>query len=152
MKAEKFFSYVYNIINKYNAQEKIPRDYGLESPIYQAELHMIETIGDRQGITATELTKALSITKGAVSQTIAKLDARGLIMRKRVPGSSNTAQIFLTEKGNMVFNRHRQFHADLLQKIDSILSETSVETQEALEKICNVIENKLDNYQEEKNE
>ncbi len=48
-----------------------PIAYG-EVALYRAEVHILEVIEENEGITATEITEKLKITKGAVSQIIIK--------------------------------------------------------------------------------
>ncbi len=43
---------------------------------------MIEVIGSYEGITTTKLAAALGITKGAVSQTVSKLEKKAMINKQ----------------------------------------------------------------------
>ena len=71
-----FFEDVYRIINKYNQKAKLPKTYGTEDLLYMSEIHMIEIIGSEEEVTNGKLTKILGITKGAVSQTVTKLEEK----------------------------------------------------------------------------
>lgn len=142
-----FFEKVYRIINKFNAKTKRPRKY-LRGKItlYSSEVHMLEIIGANAGITTTQIADEMAITKGAVSQTTSKLLKKGLIQKQLVPDTPNTAMIFLTDKGQAVFNEHRSLHQQMILEIENILCGSSQETQQILSEILNVIDRNLDRY------
>lgn len=141
-----FLQKVYRIINKYNAITKKPRNYGLEAPLYSSEVHMLEVIGDNSGITTTQIAKEMAITKGAVSQTTARLLKKGLINKAPAANTSNTVMIFLTDQGKSAFYEHRKVHEQVMLKIEAILNSASQETHRDLEKILNLVDQSLNNY------
>lgn len=142
-----FFEKIYRIINKYNAKTKKPRQYGAHRILlYSSEVHMIEVIGIAGELTTTQIAGQMAITKGAVSQTTAKLLKKGLIQKNHIIDTSNTSLISLTEQGREVFKEHRKFHGEMLDKINSILYTSSDETKKKLDEILNIIDNELDNY------
>lgn len=142
-----FFEKIYRIINKYNTKTKKPRQYGLNKILlYSSEVHMIEVIGVASELTTTQIADEMAITKGAVSQTTAKLLKKGLIQKKPVIDTPNTSLISLTESGKEVFKEHRKLHEEMINKINSILHESSDETKKKLDEILNIIDNELDNY------
>lgn len=139
-----FFEKLYRIVNKYNAKTKKPRQYGRDPVIlYSSEVHMIEMIGAAAESTTTQIADAMAITKGAVSQTTAKLLRKGLIEKIPVVDSPNTALISLTERGQEVFEEHRKLHEQMIVEIDAILGTASEETSQKLNEILNVIDNAL---------
>lgn len=139
-----FFEKLYRIVNKYNAKTKKPRQYGRDQmTLYSSEVHMIEMIGAAAESTTTQIADAMAITKGAVSQTTAKLLRKGLIEKIPVVDSPNTALISLTERGQEVFEEHRKLHEQMIVEIDAILGTTSEETSQKLNEILNVIDNAL---------
>ena len=87
------FENTYRLINKYNQKGKTPKTYGTEDLLYVAEVHMIEIIGSYGQITTTQLAQVLSITKGAVSQTTAKLFGKGLIEKHN--SKERTNELFI---------------------------------------------------------
>ena len=133
----------YKIINKYNQKSKEVKKYGTEQYIYPAEIHMIEVIGSHEKITTTQLADVLCITKGAVSQTTAKLLQKGLII-KIESIKKNEMYISLSEEGKIAYKNHRTLHKDMLDKINGILSNLPKESKDALEKIFEVIDKSLD--------
>ena len=145
MEKADFFTSAYRIINKYNAASKRPRKYGKDGLIlYSAETHMVEVIGDAGKITTTQLADRMAITKGAVSQTTAKLLEKGLIQKE---SKANGFFLVLTEEGQAVFEEHRRFHGQMTERIDAVLNSMSPESREGLREILAVLDEMLDQYQ-----
>lgn len=134
----------YRLINKYNQKTKNPRQYGTEHLLYPAEVHIIEIIGNNGSITTTALAQSLGITKGAVSQTTAKLAGKGLIEKRGSLEKRTEVHISLTEAGKAVFAFHRQLHAGMLAEVDGVLKELTPESREAVNRILGVLEASLD--------
>ena len=145
MEIADFFTSAYRIIIKYNAASNRPRKYGKNGLIlYSEETHMVEVIGDTGKITTTQLADCMAITKGAVSQTTAKLLEKGLIRKE---SKANGFFLVLTEDGQAVFEEHRTFHRQMTERIDEILNAMSPESREGLREILAVLDEMLDQYQ-----
>ena len=65
------------LANKYNSLEKIPADYGVGKDLYHSERHLLDQIGDYPEKNITELAQFMGVTKGAISQTVKKLETKG---------------------------------------------------------------------------
>ena len=81
------------LANKYHSLEKIPVDYGVGKDLYHSERHLIEKIGDYPEKNITELAKFFGVTKGAISQTVKKLENKGIVTRYK--GEKNDKEVFL---------------------------------------------------------
>lgn len=101
------------------------REYGLNS----AWFDVLARVGAREGLTQGELAASLLVTKGNISQLIAKLEAEGLVER-RAEGRSQ--HLFLTAKG-------RQIRSQAVPQQEAFLESTmhalSPEEQEQLLKL-----------------
>ncbi len=100
------------LANKYHALEKIPVDYGVGKDLYHSERHMIDQIGDHPEKNITELAQFLGVTKGAISQTVKKLEDKGLV--KRYKGLENEKEVFLelSEIGKTVYEKHKKINQE----------------------------------------
>jgi DNA-binding MarR family transcriptional regulator len=111
-----------SVVNKFRAFEKFPHHYGTGELLYPSELVTIETLGTNPGINVTELAKKHGITKGAVSQTIKKLEKKDLVKRTKSPTNSKEVLLSLTVKGEMAYHQHQLFHlkfaSDFFEEID----------------------------------
>lgn len=123
--------------NKLIEVEKIPTDYGSGEQLYRAEIHTIAYIGNHPDINVTNLAKIMGVTKGAISQSIKKLEKKKLV--ERYHNSTNNKEILLrlTKKGEIDFHGHEAYHA----KQDSELLETLEElTPTQIEFVENLLE------------
>lgn len=88
-------------------------DFGTGVPLYRTEIHTIRAIGENPRINVTKLAEHMGVTKGAVSQTIAKLARKGLVRRTRAPDNAREVLLELTDLGWTGFSSHEQFHMDM---------------------------------------
>ena len=95
------------LANKYKAMEKIPVDYGVGNDLYHSERHLIDQIGNYPDMNITELAKFIGVTKGAISQTVKKLEKKGVVLRYK--GRENDKEVFLdlTTTGKEIYKKHK---------------------------------------------
>lgn len=94
--------------------ENRPWHFGTSETLYRSEMFLLELIGEREGLSVTEAADQLGITKGAVSQTLKKLDAKGLVEKQTDPDNSLRACLYMTNKGKSAYYAHKHWH----EKID----------------------------------
>lgn len=75
------------------------RDYGLGETCTPVEAHLLEKIYLNQGITISELAKSINRSRSAVSQIVAKLENRGLVIKVAQKNHAKKLSLFVTEKG-----------------------------------------------------
>jgi DNA-binding MarR family transcriptional regulator len=97
------------LIMKYDLIEKIPFEFGCER-IPRAQLHMIEAIGKGYGATVTALADYFMITKGAVSQVVSKLCAKGFVAKSKGTSGGKEKPLRLTNKGRKAFDIHESYN------------------------------------------
>lgn len=93
--------------------DKLPRKFGTEQELSHSEIHFVEIIGDNPDSSVTEIASRLEITKGAVSQTLKKLEQKGLSQKSQDPENLSRAMVSLTAKGNMAYWAHKHWHETL---------------------------------------
>ena len=86
-----------------------PRDYGSGELLNSVEAHVLNHIYDHPGITVTELAKAWNRTKGAISQTVSRLEAKQHITRIKENGDAKTIHLYCTEKGSLFTQAHKEY-------------------------------------------
>lgn len=104
--AEKFS----RVVKLWHDLEKKPQKFGTDEELYGSEIHLIETIGENNHFSVTDIAKQLGVTKGAVSQTLKKLETKGLAEKYSDPQNSSRAIVELTSKGKMAFYAHEHWH------------------------------------------
>ena len=90
--------------------EKKAHDFGIGEKLYNSEVHMIEVIGENKNLSVTDIAGFFGITKGAVSQTLKKLEKKDLIIKNRAPENASKYILGLTTKGKSVFYEHLHWH------------------------------------------
>lgn len=138
------FENTYRFVNKYNQKTQKPKHYGTDDLLYAAEVHMIDTIGTHDEITTTSLAQLLGITKGAVSQTTAKLLDKGLIEKQTSPEKKTAICIRLSEKGQLVFDYHHNMHRNAQEKVQKLIDTLSPESLAAVQGIIDALDEMLD--------
>lgn len=98
------------IVRRTAELENQPWHFGTSETLYRSEMFLLELIGDREGLSVTDSAGHLGITKGAVSQTLKKLDAKGLVEKRPDQESSLKVRLFLTNKGKAAFFAHKHWH------------------------------------------
>lgn len=118
-KVHNFTETFLRIINKFKELEKIPIDHGTGDLLYASEINTLELIGNFPGISITELAQKRGVTKGAVSQIIAKLVKKQLVTKNPGQDNDKVVALGLTEAGEIAFENHEKFH----KKYDSPMIE-----------------------------
>lgn len=99
------------VVQKKHRQDNAPHRFGTDELMFQAEMYLLEVIGENRGLSVTELATLLGITKGAVSQTLKKLTAKGLAKKLVDPRNNARVTLELTASGQRAFLAHQRWHA-----------------------------------------
>ena len=90
--------------------DKAPKNFGSNRPLSHSEIHLIEIIGDNQGLSVTDIGKHIGITKGAVSQSLKRLEAKGFSAKHPDPENLSRSIVMLTPQGNSAYLAHKHWH------------------------------------------
>jgi DNA-binding MarR family transcriptional regulator len=99
-----------NLIKLSEKLEKIPRKFGTDGNLSSTEIHTIELVGENEGLSVTDIAKLQGVTKGAVSQTLKRLEYKGLTVKEEDPANNSRSIIGLTNKGKTAFYAHKHWH------------------------------------------
>ncbi|MDR1510420.1 MAG: MarR family transcriptional regulator [Synergistaceae bacterium] len=110
---------LYKMLGLLSGEMKTARDYGTGFKIYHAEVHLLETIFNHEGVNLGKLSKILGMTNGAVSQTAQKLLDKALAETYQIPNNKKEVHFRLTDLGLKALDGHREHHA----KIDAAFSD-----------------------------
>ena len=89
------------------------RDYGTGDLLTHAEVHALAEVGAEPGVTVLALSARTCRTKGAMSQLLAKLEAKGLLERR---AAGKNVSLFLTQHGLAVTRAHAAYDLRELEK------------------------------------
>lgn len=104
----KMMEVIYEVARKVNAYANIPRKYGVEEELYMVEVHTINVIGEKKHTNVSQIAKATFKTKGAVSQMIDKLIKKDIVVKYKNPEDNREVILELTEKGQKIYEYHKQ--------------------------------------------
>lgn len=134
------------LTKKVNKLESRPYDFGMGEMLYPSEIHAIEEIGKKSGETVTELCRILGVTKGAVSQSIRKLEIKGYIKKEYSTRSAKEKLLSLTEKGNFAYNAHASFHHMMDSSFVEQLTGIDPRHLELMKRLLGKVEAHVDRY------
>ncbi|KAB1438826.1 MarR family transcriptional regulator [Pseudodesulfovibrio senegalensis] len=109
MRAE--FSLLGKLLDKYTRIEKQPQDFGVGFTIHPTEIHTVATLWAAGEMSISELAKDAAVTRGAMSQMIAKLEKKGLVYKRTAPDNQSKTLVGPTELGKQAQEGHARFHA-----------------------------------------
>lgn len=107
--------------------ERHPHTYGDAGPLTPSEIHTIDAIGYDGEILMSELASRLGVTKGAVTQIYARLEAKELVKRSAHPDDSRAVLISLTEKGKNAYLAHEEVHLNFYKELSAQLNEEEIQ-------------------------
>lgn len=132
------------LVNKLNESEKLPRNFGIESPLYPSEIHTIQVIGDFPDSNVRTVALNLGITPGAASQQISRLAKRGLIRKVRGKKNEKEVHLELTDLGRVAYDTHNIRHEVAYTRIVSRIGLISDEEAAFLERVLNAVKSVYD--------
>ncbi len=100
------------------------RDNGLTV----SEAHLIEKVGAEGGRSMGEIAALLGVSAGTLSVSVARLEKKGIIVRKRCEGDKRVALCSLTRRGRAALRMHERFHARMIKNVLSALDSDTAES------------------------
>ena len=97
---------------KYGHYSNNMYDYGTGDKYTPIEVHFVTRIYLNPGITVKEISRLTRRTRSAVSQTVSKLEKRGLIKWETHPRDARQICLFVTEEGQQLSEAHIKFDDD----------------------------------------
>lgn len=139
------------IVSKISNLDRKIRYYGTDHPLYEAEIHMIKSIKENEGIHVTGLADMLGVTKGAVSQIIMKLEHKGMIIKDTDPRNLSRLVLRLTSKGETAYLHHEKLHQKYDELFNVVLENATEEKKTFLKNFLNSLDEQIDTFKEEEN-
>jgi len=107
------------VVARLAAIQQTPRSYGTDVQIHSTEIHTVQAIGESEDVSLTQLAKHMGVTKGALSQTVAKLVRKGLVTKRPAPGNAREIRVELTDLGWTAHRHHEAFDRRILSAIEA---------------------------------
>ena len=137
------------ILNKMDANEKCPRNFGSGDLLHCSEIHTMMVIGKRPDINITDLAAALGITKSAISQMINRLAGKNLVEKRRNPDNDKEILLRLTPHGSIAYLGHEQYHAKIYASMQRKLGDMTPEQFRFIATFLRAVEETADEFSRE---
>lgn len=135
------------LVTKIYQMECKVRKYGTDVSLHEAEIHMIKAIKQSEGIHVTGLAEQLGVTKGAVSQIIAKLDKKGMIIKNKDKSNLSRLVLGLSQKGETAYIHHEKLHSKFNKLVDDILNDSDDKEKNFILQFFSKLEKNMDNFE-----
>ncbi|MGO1118329.1 MarR family winged helix-turn-helix transcriptional regulator [Rhodovibrionaceae bacterium A322] len=127
--AERFFMAFHFLMQKIDAVDAKPKEFGTGMKLHRSEIHGVQAIGALSGRNMMALADHLQVTKGAVSQLVSKLVKKGLVRKVRREDNAKEVLLELTDLGWTAYHKHEEFHALMARMVkahygDEVLEKT----------------------------
>jgi DNA-binding MarR family transcriptional regulator len=146
--AEEFTDLLSRLFNKAAAIERDPVDTGDGVLLHASEVHLLDMAGRFPQESMTALAVRLGITKGAISQTVTKLEEKGYLERMRPEGNNRTVHLRLTAAGLRAFTWHRAYHAIVNRRIARQVAGLDQKERDAIRHLFRELEQVFDDCPE----
>jgi DNA-binding MarR family transcriptional regulator len=90
--------------------------------LYPSEIHLIDVIAKGQGINASKMAARLGVTKGAVSQTLARLEKKGVLNKTRDPQNKNELTVHFTPLGKKILEEQKKLRTTFYEEYSKYFS------------------------------
>ena len=118
---ERILDRLQRVINKilFLKKKSIFEFRGVE--FFPSEVHLMLVIKDKSATNATRIADRLGVTKGAVSQTLSRLEKKGVLRKTKDPFNRNELTLDFTSFGAAAFENYSIHAAGMLKKHDRYL-------------------------------
>lgn len=121
--------------------------YETDTPLFEAEIHMIVAIQDCPGLHLAGYAQKFGVTKGAISQIVQKLERKGMVTKEKVFGNQSKIMLALTEKGRVAYAAHARLHREFDAMIDRLLEGEPAEHVMFLKNFLRKVEKEADSFE-----
>lgn len=111
-------------------------------------IHLIDAIGKHSNSNMTEIAGILGITKGAVSQMVTKLSAKGLIIKSKDDLNDKDIRLSLTEYGEKVYHEHEKLHEEMYKDLQLCLNDITPSELNHISEILDKVDSHMNKYLE----
>lgn len=115
------------LVMRYLEIDHTVRNFGTDVPIYHAEIHIVSAISQHPGIHIRGLAEEMGIASASVSETVRKLEKKGLVRKEVSPNNQSRLSLYVTKKGELAHKEHRKYHKMLEDMTENELATASNE-------------------------
>jgi DNA-binding MarR family transcriptional regulator len=101
--------------------------------LYPSEIHLLQVINEGEDLSAGEMARKLGISNGAVSQTLNRLEKKGVIKKTKDQALKNRLSATLTEVGKTAIRQFEQGQEGTVKAFSNYLGELSQGERKVIE-------------------
>lgn len=131
---------IHNILNRLIFIEKSSGFEFEGIKLHPSEIHLMLVTKGENAVNATRIAERLGVTKSAISQTITRLEKKGIIYKEKDIYNKNELAISLTPIGKIAFEKHQALQAIRYQKLYSYLSGLDKNERKVLKGVLSQLE------------
>jgi DNA-binding MarR family transcriptional regulator len=114
---------------------------------YPSEVHVMLVMGEKRATNATRMAERLGVTKGAVSQTLTRLEKKGVLTKTKDPYNKNELTLTFTPFGAEAFQYYSARVAENLEKHDRHLEQFTDDEKAAIQRFLIEVDTVLDEFE-----
>jgi len=100
--------------------------------IYPSEVHLLLDLARSPDANSTDLARNLGLTKGAVSQTLTRLERKGLVVKSRDPANRNALNLEFTALGTETVAHFREKTSRMRARVEEHLVSLTAADREVI--------------------
>jgi DNA-binding MarR family transcriptional regulator len=112
--------------------------------LYPSEIHLLLVVNRDQPSNATKMAEKLGITKGAVSQTLTRLERKRILIKSKDPYNKNELTVSLTATGKIAYDQYEKIRLSLFNQFESCFINFSASEREIIYRFLLSLESVLD--------
>lgn len=116
--------------------------------LYPSEIHLILLAHQEQATNATIMAEKLGVTKGAVSQTLSRLEKKGILRKIKDPYNKNELTVEFTTLGQQAIVEYLKMMAGVHQKYEQHLVALTDDEREVISRFLSHLTAVFDEIQE----
>ena len=110
-----------NLMSEFAEMDAKSGFFGTDTRLYHSEIHLLAFIETHPDLHPAGIARALGRTRGAVSQTVKRLEQKGFLKKRSDPGNNRRILLCPTEKGIRACRCHEEQHRKYESRIASAL-------------------------------
>jgi DNA-binding MarR family transcriptional regulator len=119
---------IYQFVMLYYNYILAKHDYGTGDLVTMIESHTITYIEEHPNTTVSELSIFWDKSKGAISQTVSRLEERGFISKSYSSDNAKSVLLNVTESGKKLSQTHKLYDTiDIAKTLDDLLQKCSID-------------------------
>ncbi|MFU0832114.1 MAG: MarR family transcriptional regulator [Oscillospiraceae bacterium] len=120
---QKITKQFFNLMTAFAEQDAQSGYFGTDTLLHHSEIHLLAFLKQHPKLHQAQAAKMLGLTRGAVSQTVNRLEKKGFLVKRKDPNNRRRMFIYLTEKGHTACRNHEAAHRHYEDLIFSFLKD-----------------------------